>query len=472
MYDTIPAFAKSAEPAPVAENEQSEVKNVLHKTPSDKKVKKEESSTDDEVSFSDSKTIKKGTPKKQQKMSTKLKSESDSESEDKKKKASKSVLNKTKVKSEDQVVYSSSESSSSSEDDKKGKKSEVKPKVEEKSSKPVTVKKRKKTMKDEFKMDMRDMIVKKRIASLNASAIMTASSDKWKSSTPKVDNSSVLKAIEYVPSTPAVTASPFASPDKVEPEKKQAKKGEKKKKGHAEKSKHNWSFDEPDSKKKTKKMEQNHIIVEIEDERIKSQLIASAMKKTAGKSASRSGLFKGSSIRDSSSSENNTVVVMRSSTFAPGTKSHEITREKSTKKKKYQHHKSSHEGGSGHAKKRRMESNKKIVVDGSSSSEDSDSSSSDYSSEELEEIVTDGARTGRASTCPSSGQIVSLNLSGGSSNPVAMKTEMNKVDLIVDGRVPGMYQVVHRFETISTTTAVVPRTPGNDQQVGEITFKL
>jgi len=46
-----------------------------------------------------------------------------------------------------------------------------------------------------------------------------------------------------------------------------------------------------------------------------------------------------------------------------------------------------------------------------------------------------------------------------------MKTEMNKVDLIVDGRMPGMYQVVHRFETISTTTAVVPRTPGNEQQV-------
>ena len=44
-------------------------------------------------------------------------------------------------------------------------------------------------------------------------------------------------------------------------------------------------------------------------------------------------------------------------------------------------------------------------------------------------------------------------------NPMALKTEMNKVDVIVDGRsVAGMYQVVHhRYETISTTTAVVPR---------------
>ena len=42
---------------------------------------------------------------------------------------------------------------------------------------------------------------------------------------------------------------------------------------------------------------------------------------------------------------------------------------------------------------------------------------------------------------------------------MALKTEMNKVDVIVDGRsVAGMYQVVHhRYETISTTTAVVPR---------------
>ena len=77
--------------------------------------------------------------------------------------------------------------------------------------------------------------------------------------------------------------------------------------------------------------------------------------------------------------------------------------------------------------------------------------------EEMEEIITDGARQSVV------GSSVGINLSSGrTTNPVAMKTEMNKVDLIVDGRMPGMYQVVHRFETISTTTAVVPR---NEQQV-------
>ena len=52
----------------------------------------------------------------------------------------------------------------------------------------------------------------------------------------------------------------------------------------------------------------------------------------------------------------------------------------------------------------------------------------------------------------------------GNNNPMALKTEMNKVDVIVDGRsVAGMYQVVHhRYETISTTTAVVPRSATDD----------
>jgi hypothetical protein len=39
----------------------------------------------------------------------------------------------------------------------------------------LKIKKKKKTLRDEFNMDIRDMIVKKRIASLNASAIMSAS---------------------------------------------------------------------------------------------------------------------------------------------------------------------------------------------------------------------------------------------------------------------------------------------------------
>ena len=46
----------------------------------------------------------------------------------------------------------------------------------------------------------------------------------------------------------------------------------------------------------------------------------------------------------------------------------------------------------------------------------------------------------------------------------ALKAEMNKVDVMcVDASggmaVQGMYQVVQRFEHISTTTAVVPRYP-------------
>ena len=57
------------------------------------------------------------------------------------------------------------------------------------------------------------------------------------------------------------------------------------------------------------------------------------------------------------------------------------------------------------------------------------------------------------------GALVGANSANSAGIPTALKTEMNKVDVIVDGRsVAGMYQVVHhRYETISTTTAVVPR---------------
>ena len=59
-------------------------------------------------------------------------------------------------------------------------------------------------------------------------------------------------------------------------------------------------------------------------------------------------------------------------------------------------------------------------------------------------------------------------MAAGPYHPNALKTEMNKVDVIVDGRpVAGMYQVVHhRIETISTTNAVVPRSVIEEQQVG------
>ena len=54
----------------------------------------------------------------------------------------------------------------------------------------------------------------------------------------------------------------------------------------------------------------------------------------------------------------------------------------------------------------------------------------------------------------------------------ALKAEMNKVDVMcVDAgvAVQGMYQVVQRFEHISTTTAVVPRYPtaAATDQVGQ-----
>merc|ERR1712223_1869879 len=51
----------------------------------------------------------------------------------------------------------------------------TKRKTSKSKKRPQKIKKRKKTLRDEFNMDIRDMIVKKRIASLNASAIMSAS---------------------------------------------------------------------------------------------------------------------------------------------------------------------------------------------------------------------------------------------------------------------------------------------------------
>ena len=49
------------------------------------------------------------------------------------------------------------------------------PKQNKSSGSKKKMTKKKKSLKDEFKMDIKDMIVKKRLASLNASAIMSAS---------------------------------------------------------------------------------------------------------------------------------------------------------------------------------------------------------------------------------------------------------------------------------------------------------
>ena len=81
--------------------------------------------------------------------------------------------------------------------------------------------------------------------------------------------------------------------------------------------------------------------------------------------------------------------------------------------------------------------------------------------EEIEEISTEGARANGlvSSNRGQSGGQSGVGPAAVASNPLSLKTEMNKVDVIVDGRpVAGMYQVVHhRIETISTTNAVVPR---------------
>ena len=76
--------------------------------------------------------------------------------------------------------------------------------------------------------------------------------------------------------------------------------------------------------------------------------------------------------------------------------------------------------------------------------------------------MTSNNNSGAAIGAP--GALVGANSANSAGIPTALKTEMNKVDVIVDGRsVAGMYQVVHhRYETISTTTAVVPRSAADD----------
>merc|ERR1712150_6848 len=82
--------------------------------------------------------------------------------------------------------------------------------------------KKKKSLKDEFQMDIKDMIVKKRLASLNASAIMSAS---YAQERPKdAQDSHALvpySASEAAISLAASTASAASTPPKKKtPEKK------------------------------------------------------------------------------------------------------------------------------------------------------------------------------------------------------------------------------------------------------------
>ena len=103
------------------------------------------------------------------------------------------------------------------------------------------------------------------------------------------------------------------------------------------------------------------------------------------------------------------------------------------------------------------------MVSSDSSSDDDESSEEeeidDVEEEDIEEISTEGARANGLVLSSNRGQEGVPAAAVASGNPLSLKTEMNKVDVIVDGRpVAGMYQVVHhRIETISTTNAVVPR---------------
>ena len=121
--------------------------------------------------------------------------------------------------------------------------------------------------------------------------------------------------------------------------------------------------------------EPKHIIVEIEDERIKSQLIANAMKKaTSGKKGSKSG---------SSKVENN-VVIMKASDALKAVQQAANNAKLPPKKRAREALKSVHE-----KKKPKI---LKVVSD------DSDSDSTDSSSEEeIEEITTEGKQRERES---------------------------------------------------------------------------
>ena len=86
--------------------------------------------------------------------------------------------------------------------------------------------------------------------------------------------------------------------------------------------------------------------------------------------------------------------------------------------------------------------------------DDDEPSEMDESEEEIEEIVTEGAR-GLPAADPASDPSASA---AAVAVPTSNKVDHHVTQQIVDGRaVTGMYQVVHRVETISTTTLpVVP----------------
>ena len=107
--------------------------------------------------------------------------------------------------------------------------------------------------------------------------------------------------------------------------------------------------------------------------------------------------------------------------------------------------------------------------------DDDEPSEMDESEEEIEEIVTEGARGLPAADPASDPTAAAVAVP---TSRTGDKAVMNKVDhrvttqQIVDGRaVTGMYQVVHRVETISTTTLPVVPDHG-EKQVRHITCVL
>ena len=454
---------------------------------------------------------------------------SSSESEEDDEEEEENIIKRKKTKNS----FTSTTSEESLDTSRESLKTGTKRKTSKSKKRPQKIKKRKKTLRDEFNMDIRDMIVKKRIASLNASAIMSASystpvqSDKMKSNeldeimtNSKAGESSannfdasiadvpkhfptIISKMEEARSSALATdltskktssklsskpqvksSSSLSEPNRVgrgtltpssDKEKKKQKSKDKKKskesRDNKQKDKSKPTFSTPVNARLGDFDEDNaepqHIIVEINDERIKSQLIASAMKK-AGSGSTKSSptsilpLKKRQMDKRSGGDSKSSTKSKKRSNRKSSSREVIVTLSSS----------SSDEDEEGYGKVKISSGSHSESSSGESDSNSSKSENED-SEEEIEEICTEGARA------TANNQVIKYNHIRPSSAGVqgghpALNTEMNKVDVIVDGRshsvVAGMaYQVVQRFETISTTTAVVPRfrAPGhpsaNDQ---------
>ena len=126
-------------------------------------------------------------------------------------------------------------------------------------------------------------------------------------------------------------------------------------------------------------------------------------------------------------------------------------------------------------KKKKGKSDSPAVINVVTSSSSSGSSESEEE-EEIETIFTEGARRTAQEATPSAAAAAAsavapppAGVGVATNSPLALKTEMNKVDVIVDGRrvIHHHQQIVHRYETISTTTSVVPRSGEHPQPVGK-----